>query len=70
MSTPTARLLRCPGCGKLIRYDLSNPVRPFCSPLCKAEDIAGWADERHRIAGEPTSDLPTPAPAAEDDEPS
>lgn len=34
----------------------SNPFRPFCSERCKLLDLGAWADESHRIAGEPALD--------------
>lgn len=46
---PSARITRCPTCGKSSRYDATNPVRPFCSARCKTSDIAQWADEAYRI---------------------
>ena len=45
------RLVRCPRCRKSVRYDETNEYRPFCSPVCKNEDIIGWAQESFRIAG-------------------
>jgi len=27
--------------------------RPFCSERCKTQDLARWADESYRVAGEP-----------------
>lgn len=44
-------IVRCPTCRKAARYDQSNPFRPFCSALCKNEDIIGWAEERFRVPG-------------------
>ena len=29
--------------------------RPFCSERCRNEDLARWADDRYRVAGEPLS---------------
>ena len=52
MKKKISRILNCPKCGKPNRFDDSNPFRPFCSPLCKYEDIAAWADETYRVAGE------------------
>ncbi len=31
--------------------------RPFCSERCRNEDLARWADNRYRVAGEP---VPSP----------
>ena len=30
--------------------------RPFCSERCRNEDLARWADGRHRVAGEAVPD--------------
>jgi endogenous inhibitor of DNA gyrase (YacG/DUF329 family) len=34
----------------------SRPVderwRPFCSERCRSEDLARWADDRYRVAGD------------------
>jgi endogenous inhibitor of DNA gyrase (YacG/DUF329 family) len=34
----------------------SRPVderwRPFCSERCRNEDLARWADDRYRVAGD------------------
>jgi len=49
--------LKCPTCGKETQWE-NNPTRPFCSERCKLIDLAKWADEEYRIAGEPV-----PAPS-------
>ena len=49
---PTARLVPCPRCRKLNRFDSKNLFRPFCSAVCKDEDIISWAEERYRIASQ------------------
>lgn len=46
---PSARIVRCPCCGKSARYDQTNPARPFCSQRCKTMDVAAWAEESYRI---------------------
>lgn len=43
------RLVKCPRCRKSTRFDAQNPFRPFCSALCKNEDIVGWAEGTYRI---------------------
>jgi hypothetical protein len=45
-----------------------NHYRPFCSDRCRVLDLAAWADERYRIAGEPVSEEAA-LPGAEDDAP-
>lgn len=49
--TPT-RLVRCPRCKKSVRYDPANAFRPFCSAVCKDEDIIAWAQGDFRVPGE------------------
>jgi len=57
------RRVRCPTCRRPTGLD-GNPYRPFCSERCKVLDLAAWADERHRIPGEP---VPQEAEADDDD---
>ena len=52
----TTRILPCPQCAKSLRWDDANPFRPFCSERCKLIDLGAWADESHRIPGDPTQD--------------
>jgi endogenous inhibitor of DNA gyrase (YacG/DUF329 family) len=35
------------------RDPVDDHWRPFCSERCRNEDLARWADERYRVAGEP-----------------
>ena len=49
---PIAQMVACPTCRKSIRYETSNPFRPFCSERCKTHDTAAWADGDYRVAGE------------------
>ncbi len=46
----------CPQCQKQVEWSEKNPYRPFCSERCKLIDLGAWADESHRIAGEPALD--------------
>jgi len=48
--------ITCPTCGKSNTWKKENDSRPFCSPRCKLMDLGAWADEQHRIAGEPLPD--------------
>jgi endogenous inhibitor of DNA gyrase (YacG/DUF329 family) len=52
----SARIVRCPHCGKTFEWSAESPFRPFCSPRCKDIDFGAWASERYRI------------PAVEEDE--
>lgn len=44
-----SHLVNCPQCGKLAKWNPSNPFRPFCSERCKTIDLAQWAQETYRI---------------------
>ena len=46
----------CPQCRKKVLWHADNPYRPFCSKRCRLLDLGAWADESHRIAGEPAMD--------------
>ncbi|VVC75335.1 DNA gyrase inhibitor YacG [Aquicella siphonis] len=43
----------CPTCGKKGTWTQENKFRPFCSDRCKLMDLGDWADEKHRVPGEP-----------------
>lgn len=49
------RTVKCPTCGKTVEWSSDNPWRPFCSERCKLIDLGEWAEETHRIPGEPVS---------------
>jgi hypothetical protein len=59
------RAARCPTCRRETPWE-GNPLRPFCSERCRVLDLAAWADERYRIAGEP---VPAEPDAPGDDPP-
>ncbi|SDJ64644.1 DNA gyrase inhibitor YacG [Billgrantia gudaonensis] len=46
----------CPQCRRKVEWRTDNPYRPFCSERCKLLDLGAWAEESHRIAGEPALD--------------
>ncbi|GHC30510.1 DNA gyrase inhibitor YacG [Aidingimonas halophila] len=46
----------CPQCHKKVLWTEDNLYRPFCSKRCKLLDLGAWAEESHRIAGEPAMD--------------
>lgn len=46
----------CPQCRTKVVWSTDNPYRPFCSKRCRLLDLGAWADESHRIAGEPAMD--------------
>jgi len=43
----------CPHCKKVMEWSSENPYRPFCCHRCQLIDLGKWADESHRIRGEP-----------------
>jgi endogenous inhibitor of DNA gyrase (YacG/DUF329 family) len=43
--------VKCPRCGRLCLYAVSNKWRPFCSEHCRSVDLGAWASERYRVAG-------------------
>jgi len=49
--------VRCPTCRRETPWE-GNPHRPFCSERCRLLDLAAWADERHRIPGDPVPAAP------------
>jgi uncharacterized protein len=49
MGQPTARVIRCPGCGGPSVYASTNEFRPFCSARCKNNDFGAWASERYAV---------------------
>jgi hypothetical protein len=46
-------VVSCPTCKKSVAWNDSFPFRPFCSERCKLIDLGEWADESHKIPGEP-----------------
>lgn len=45
--------LDCPTCGKTVYWTETYPYRPFCSERCKLIDLGEWANESHKIPGDP-----------------
>jgi len=45
--------LQCPTCGKDLYWNDDYPHRPFCSQRCKLIDLGEWANENHKIPGDP-----------------
>ena len=41
----------CPTC-RSKKVAREEPAFPFCSKECRDADLAGWAEERYKIAGE------------------
>ncbi|HWX11705.1 MAG TPA: DNA gyrase inhibitor YacG [Trinickia sp.] len=53
-------VVKCPTCGREVRWVPENRFRPFCSERCKQIDLGAWATEKYRIGG------PDEAPSADD----
>ncbi|WP_205598997.1 DNA gyrase inhibitor YacG [Halomonas faecis] len=52
----TPLTVACPQCHRKVEWRTDNPHRPFCCERCKLLDLGAWAEESHRIAGEPALD--------------
>jgi len=48
---PMVRVVKCPACGKEVRWTPENRFRPFCSARCRQIDLGAWAAEKYRIDG-------------------
>lgn len=44
--------VRCPTCGRPVKWSADSPFRPFCSERCKLIDLGEWIEEKHRIEGD------------------
>lgn len=51
------KTISCPTCGKKTIFAPPNPFRPFCSERCKLIDLGEWADEKHRVPGDPADEI-------------
>ena len=51
------RSAKCPRCRRITSWK-DNPYRPFCSDRCRVLDLAAWASEKYRIAGDPVPEQP------------
>ena len=67
MSTPAAPTVKCPICGRPVRYDASSPFRPFCSARCKDEDLRRWLAAEYRIPSRPGHEVEDESPGIEDE---
>ena len=47
-SVPT-KIVKCPCCGGMSVYAVSNRYRPFCSERCKQIDLGAWASEQFAV---------------------
>jgi len=44
-------VVKCPTCGKDVRWTPESRFRPFCSERCKQIDLGAWAAEKYKIGG-------------------
>lgn len=49
-----SKIVKCPTCGKPVKWEPASKWRPFCSERCRLIDLGEWASESHRIEGEDT----------------
>lgn len=49
-----SKIVKCPTCGKEVKWEAASKWRPFCSERCRLIDLGEWAKESHRIKGEET----------------
>ena len=48
--------VKCPVCGREVRWTDEFPYRPFGSRRCRLIDLGEWADERNVITESPKKD--------------
>ena len=48
------KVVKCPTCGKAVKWEAASKWRPFCSERCRLIDLGEWASESHRIQGNET----------------
>jgi uncharacterized protein len=58
---------RCPHCRAPVKPRKENEAFPFCSPRCRAIDLARWFTGSYRVPGPPT-EAPPPKPEGKDEE--
>jgi uncharacterized protein len=52
-------VVKCPTCGKEVRWVPENRFRPFCSERCRQIDLGAWAAEKYRIGGADENEAPS-----------
>jgi endogenous inhibitor of DNA gyrase (YacG/DUF329 family) len=45
----SAHAVKCPTCGREIKWSAESPFRPFCSERCRLIDLGAWLSEQHAI---------------------
>lgn len=48
------KTVKCPTCGKEVKWEATSIWRPFCSERCRLIDLGEWASESHRVPGDET----------------
>ncbi|MEQ3638595.1 MAG: DNA gyrase inhibitor YacG [Alteromonas sp.] len=48
--------VKCPTCGKSVRWEKESKFRPFCSDRCKLIDLGEWASGGRAIPGDSLED--------------
>jgi uncharacterized protein len=58
-------VVKCPTCGKEVRWVPENLFRPFCSERCRQIDLGAWAAEKYQIG---SADDASPSDDSADDD--
>ena len=58
---------RCPHCRNAVKRREENEAFPFCSPRCRAIDLAKWFIGTYRVPG-PAAEAPPPKAEGKDEE--
>jgi endogenous inhibitor of DNA gyrase (YacG/DUF329 family) len=56
---------RCPSCRAKVKPERENGAFPFCSPRCRAVDLARWFTGSYRVPGAQAEVVP---PKREDED--
>ena len=51
-------MTRCPTCRREAKPREENEAFPFCSPRCRALDLARWFTGSYRVPGTPVAEPP------------
>lgn len=55
-------VVKCPTCGKDVRWTPESRFRPFCSKRCKQIDLGAWAAEKYKIGSGEADETPPDEP--------
>jgi endogenous inhibitor of DNA gyrase (YacG/DUF329 family) len=59
-------MARCPTCRAGVKPRDENEAYPFCSPRCRAQDLARWFMGTYRVPGRPAPEVERPELEDED----